>query len=476
MVRRAWSRRALLCATPVFVWVLASCDTGPALPKLPQVSVKDAPQQVQDQIRAAHDRVGKAPRDPEANGHLGMALHAYQEYGPAAVLYERARLLEPTAFRWPYYHAFTLDQLGRRPEAIAALRRALELTPGEPWAQMKLAELLLGTDGVAESRALYEQLVSQHPDLAGGHYGFGRLDEREGNLESAVQRLEKAIEVGGSFETGHYALALIYRRLGNAAQAERHLALYQQHRETRLTTGPHMAEVQALVQSDRSHVARGLRLLRAGQYAEAVAEYEKAVQLNPQAVTAHANLINLYGKLGQIEKAEEHYREATARDPDHAPAHFNLGVIRLGAQRHEEAAEAFRRAVDTDPYYADAYLNLGIVLEQQGWTEQALAQYQRAVTHSPNYREAHYRLGLLLTARGQGEPAIEHLTKSLEAEEASTTPWRLRSLAIAYGKAGKYDLARSTLQRARKAAERAQNGELLGLIDQNLDQLARARP
>jgi Tfp pilus assembly protein PilF len=222
-------------------------------------------------------------------------------------------------------------------------------------------------------------------------------------------------------------------------------------------------------------VQRGLRLMRAGNYAEAATAYERAVALNPQGVGARSNLVLLYANLGQIPKAEEHYRTVMARNPDYAPAHFNLGVLRQRQQRLDEAAEAFRRAIESDPYYADAYVRLGAILEQQGWWEQAQDQYQRALAGDPKFREAHYRIGLLLSWMGQPEKAIEHLKESLEAETASTTPWRLRALGMAYTQAGKYELARSTFDRAHQLASQSQNGELLALLDQNLDQLARAR-
>jgi protein O-GlcNAc transferase len=460
---------------PLLVVALGSCRAQPALPELPQVSVSRLPPQVQQQVTALLEAVRKAPRDPKANGQLAMALHAYQDYDLAATLYQRARLLDPADFRWAYYHALVLDQLSRRPEAVAALRRALELKPGDPEVQVRLAELLLATDQLAESRTLYERLAQERPRLVAVQYGFGRLLEREGKLEEAIPRFEKAIEVGGPLGPVYYALALAHRRLGKTAEAQRYLALYEQNRDNRLPTGPYVTEIEAFQASDRPLVARGLQLLRAGKYAEAATEYEKAIALNPQAVAAHANLVLLYGNLNQIQKAEAHYREVTARNPDYAPAHFNLAMIRLRQQRLDEAAEAFRRALDADPYFAEAYVKLGSILEAQGWWEQALEQYQRAVAGDPKFLEAHYRVGLLLATRGQFEKAIEHLQQSLEAETASTTPWRLRALGRAYAQAGKYDLARSTLDRARRLAAQAQNGELIGLIDQNLDQLARAR-
>lgn len=66
---------------------------------------------------------------------------------------------------------------------------------------------------------------------------------------------------------------------------------------------------------------------RAGKHAEAVAELERAVQLNPRSAELHNQLGISYRHAGDFRKAQAAYDRAIALDPRHANAQLNLGIL-----------------------------------------------------------------------------------------------------------------------------------------------------
>ena len=65
----------------------------------------------------------------------------------------------------------------------------------------------------------------------------------------------------------------------------------------------------------KAHVLRGLALYDLNQYEEALAEYDKAIRLNPQDAEAHFHRGNALRALGRYHEAVAAWEEATRLDP-----------------------------------------------------------------------------------------------------------------------------------------------------------------
>jgi tetratricopeptide (TPR) repeat protein len=154
-----------------------------------------------------------------------------------------------------------------------------------------------------------------------------------------------------------------------------------------------------------AHGNLGLALFQKGQVDDAVAQYQKAVEINPNYVQAHYNLgVALFQK-GQVDDAVAQYQRAVEIDPNFAAAHIDLGNAFFQKGHLEEAIAQFQKAVEINPE-AEAHYDLGNALLQKGHLDEAITQCQRALEIKPNYAEAHYNLGVALAQKGQLDEAI----------------------------------------------------------------------
>jgi len=296
-------------------------QTSP-LPELPQVDLTDFPSEVGEQIREAYDAARAISRDANASGKLGMLLDLYKRREAAAICYERAHQLDPGAFRWPYYLGTLESAQGKRAEATTTLRAALRLNPDYLPARLKLAENLLAAGDWEEAERIYEAIAKEHHDAAEAHYGIGRIRAAHGDLIAAVESYRRACELFPAYGAAHYGLALAYRKLGDGASSEEHLKLHAANQTlVPPVPDPLLDEMRALDRGVASHVQRGIRFEEAGRIEDAIVEHEKALELDPGLVPAHANLIILYGKTKQPQKAEEHFRAAVRLNPHHADSY-----------------------------------------------------------------------------------------------------------------------------------------------------------
>ena len=160
----------------------------------------------------------------------------------------------------------------------------------------------------------------------------------------------------------------------------------------------------------------GNALLQKGHVNEAIAQYQKALQINPNRADADINLGNALIRKGSVDEAIAHYQKALQIKPDFAGAYYNLGdaLIRKGSVN--EAIAQYQKALQIKPDYAEAHVNLGNALLQKGSVDEALAHYQRALQIKPDFAEAHYNLGDALIRKGSVDQAIAHFQRALEID------------------------------------------------------------
>ncbi len=148
-----------------------------------------------------------------------------------------------------------------------------------------------------------------------------------------------------------------------------------------------------------------------GQFSEAVAEYRRAVEKNPQA-------INLHYRLGRALLMESHAPEAlqAARrefeaelrlNPNDAVAEYQIAQILEVEGKHEEARERLENAVRLDPGFPEALVALGRALSAQKNYPRAVELLERAVELAPQSESAHYNLMLAYRNAGREAEALE---------------------------------------------------------------------
>lgn len=458
---------------PLTPFLSAQNEALPPVPDLaPRLSEFDATSRTQ--IRDAGERVRQHPRDAEANGRLGMRLHAHQRYEFAEPLYLRARLLDPNSLSWAYYLGIIQGRLGKPAEAAASLRLAMELKPDFLPAQLALAAALQKLGKSTESRALYQRIVKVHPESASAWAGLGRISWEEGAASEAVENYQKAVDRFPRYGAAHYALGMAYRRLGDAEKMQEHLSQFQRHsvQEPPLED-PLLDAVRALESRAGYFVREGFVLREERRFKEAAASFEEVLKLEPGHAIAHANLVSLYIALREPEKVEHHYRSAVAGDPGLYKTHYNFGTYLGWRGRTADAITALRKAVEINPFHADSHSNLGHLLAQLGKSAEAEKHMRLAIRNQPNFPLPHFNLGRLLLTQGRYEEAVRHLQKTLGGDDDGDL-LHVYTLALAYAQLGELEKAEHYALLAKRKAVGPDQAGIARNIESLLNELERA--
>lgn len=140
----------------------------------------------------------------------------------------------------------------------------------------------------------------------------------------------------------------------------------------------------------------GAVLAGQGKLQDAVATFQRAVEIDPQSAIAAYNLGNALSALGQFDEAIEIYHRSTQLDPQSAPTWNNLGSALNSASRFDDAIEAYQRAVALRADFPQAAESLGSLLRDTGRLDEAISYYDRVLSIRPDARLASARVYALL--------------------------------------------------------------------------------
>ena len=158
----------------------------------------------------------------------------------------------------------------------------------------------------------------------------------------------------------------------------------------------------------RPHTALGLALTSVGRTEEAIAEFQKAIQLNPRAGGAYLNLGYIFNKQERYEEAIQAYKKAMAVTPRlAAECHNNLGAAFRLQGRKQEAIDEFGLALQARPGYARPYFELGTIYEKDGEIDKAIDCMEKAAQKEPEFLPIHQALMGLYEKKGWPEKSQE---------------------------------------------------------------------
>ena len=264
----------------------------------------------------------------------------------------------------------------------------------------------------------------------------------EGNLDRAIGAFSAAVD-----HDSLYALA--YAGLGEAYWRKYKDTTNPQWVAPALANGRRAVALDSLLAPAR--VTLGLILNGTGKPERAVAEFEKAIRLEPKNVLAYRSLAAAYAALDKTKEAEDTYRRAIDMKPDYWGGYYEFGKYYYARREYEKAIAEFERVIELAPDNKYGYLNLGGCYYMEGKLDEACEQFENSIAAEPNDR-AYTNLGAIYFLRGEYARSAEMCLQARKLNDQSYTSWA--NLANAYYfLPGKMVQAMATYRRAAELAE-----------------------
>jgi|GEM_PF-887250 tetratricopeptide (TPR) repeat protein len=140
--------------------------------------------------------------------------------------------------------------------------------------------------------------------------------------------------------------------------------------------------------SAEMYYKRGRILVSRKRYNEAISDFEKAVQINPDHEKAYIKLGLVYYGQGDFRKALFCFQKAIFINPSALEAYVNSGAVFFQMGNYEEALLYFKEALRINPRSAETHINLGIALLQTENFEEAIFYFKEALRLKPYNEKA----------------------------------------------------------------------------------------
>ena len=313
----------------------------------------------------------------------------------------------------------------KRPDlAIPELQAAVQLAPDNVEIQGNLGVLLFFSGKQADAIPHLRIAVERQPDLAKiqGILGIAELHTADlaggrKDLETAFPRIDDprfrvqaGLELVGAYtQTNDLELAaVILAQLKNVAPDNPEV-LYASYRTyADLSSESMIALSLAAPDSAQMHQLLAHEETKEGNTNGAIAQYRKAIEINPHLPGVHFELAELLhtSQDSVIKKqAEEEYRAAIADNPRDEKAASELADIAMTKGDETEALKRYSTAIELQPADANAKLGLAKVLLEMNKPDQALPLLEASVQLEPTNATSHYRLATLYKKLGRTDDA-----------------------------------------------------------------------
>lgn len=232
------------------------------------------------------------------------------------------------------------------------------------------------------------------PNNARMQLAYGEHALRQNQLPEAVAALTRSTEI--------YPMANTYLWLARAQSAAEDWAGVLASTEAGLSRLDSLAAL---------HAIRAKASLRSGLKPQALAHYQRAIDLGDTSFDTQKSYAFMLLDAGQIADALPYLRTVVAEEPDLA-AHREVLARALHISGDPDGAIAeFATLAEMQPASISAHYRLSAALEERGRAGEAIAAYRGLLEFAPGHAITHLRLGSLLLVAGDAA-AIPHLERA----------------------------------------------------------------
>jgi tetratricopeptide (TPR) repeat protein len=199
-------------------------------------------------------------------------------------------------------------------------------------------------------------------------------------------------------------------------------------------------------------VNASVKLLQENKFDEAIRELRRAAALEPRSPAVHLMLGQAYMAKGAPEfvaEAKAEFQQALSLDPDQVLASYHIAKIDLDLGRINSAEQQLMRAIEKKPKEHYLLTLLGELRRQQGRADEAIALTTQAIEIEPRAIPAYYFRALASWDRKDEKSAIDDLNRILNSPFATVEAYQtLGSIHLHYDRLAEAETS------FRKAADR----------------------
>ncbi len=233
------------------------------------------------------------------------------------------------------------------------------------------------------------------------------------NVENAITMIREALKIDPNFGMAKAALGEAYwRKYWHTKQAN----------WTKLAKQECEAAVKLGNAGAAGHICLGLVNDGTGNYSDAVTEYRRAVELEPNSEDAYIGLALAYEHQGATSKAEETYKTAMSVHPESWVATNAMGNFYFRQNDYAKASQLFKKVTELAPEGYAGYVNLGAAYNEQRMFREAIEPLRKSILLRPTYA-AYVNIGTAYFGQHDFAQAAANSEQALKLDPKQYVTW-----------------------------------------------------
>jgi tetratricopeptide (TPR) repeat protein/spermidine synthase len=177
------------------------------------------------------------------------------------------------------------------------------------------------------------------------------------------------------------------------------------------------------------HYDSGMTLLGQEKLREAIAEFDRAIGIDPELAEGYFGRGQSYEELDMLLPAIRDYNQVIRLSPGIAEVYFSRGHAWETLAQFRLAIPDYDRAIHLDPEYGLAYHNRGTTYGSLGQLSLAIQDFDQAIRLDPEYPLAYYNRGLTYLKLGQLTGAVQDLDEAIRLDPQYARAYNNRGTA-----------------------------------------------
>jgi serine/threonine protein kinase/Flp pilus assembly protein TadD len=246
--------------------------------------------------------------------------------------------------------------------------------------------------------------------------GFLQRYDKPGNVDRAIASLDSAVKADPRFALGFATLCDAYRMKFQTENDPASITRATESCEKAVSLDEKLPAV---------HVILGRLNTTSGKNDLALAEFKKALELNPNDAEAIMHTAAINARLKHPQEAEANYKRAIALRPDYWSGYLALALFYDDEGRYQESIDQLKRVIELTPDNPTAYSNLGAVYMDVGdkkSNDAAEAAFRKSIELAPNY-EAYSNLGYLYLTQKRYNDASQQFRQATTLNDKDWRVW-----------------------------------------------------
>lgn len=321
---------------------------------------------------------------------------------------------------------------GRQEEAEQRLTEVLKENPRSAEGLILRGKIALTRRNGKEAVQMFRTVLRDQSELAHVQYLLGQAHVLAGETPLARESFERAIALHPEHVDATLALATIEGQQGQQRKARArleevlksepgHLAAIERLFSLDLST-KNWSDAKAAVARIRTAVgespivdmAEGKLYEAQGQFANAIASFDRATQADLDAPGPLLALIRLEVAQKQVERARLYLERVVSLRPHHPYGHGLLGELWAVAGRQEQAISHFREATRLNPSWITPWLNWASLVLSQGSADIAVQILTEGLAANETSEELYMLFASVLANQGHIDAAIQAYERVLQ--------------------------------------------------------------